>query len=495
MASKSTHISDFKEAVDTGFLPGEIDKSGKKFVFNTLKYAGKNKNTYSWQIFIEVVDPDDEPVLIEEDYYHIKDIPDLRAKISTYSDQGGKIRKFNPTYVLKGKNIGRSNQTNVFTQALKDAFGLYNKKKQTITEKESTSELPLPMLVQNINSSKSSTLTEEKFEKGLVVQKKLDGLRIITMMKDRKIIMYSRTAREYLSQQHIKTSVTNIYRSGLINTDDLPIPDDYKKYYTMDQCNLDGEIYEHGKSLNWISGQTRRETEDSTGLSLYCFDIFFPNAIKAGHNLEFQYRLIILERLLLRSKNNTGAEVDPVTSYNDTRFPYVKVLETFPVGCMDEVNVFSQMFLSEGFEGVIIRAIDAGYQYSDNNYHSPNVIKLKPNYDSEFTVVDFTAGTKGKSLGAIIWICETEDKKKTFSVVPKIISDNDRKELLKIMSKVESNGKTFFENKIKGLPLTVEYKGMSPDKVPTLAKALLFRTYESGIENDPIKRIFASQMK
>lgn len=495
MASKSTHIADFQQAVENGTIPGAVSTDKKKFVFNKLQYAGKNKNTYSWQIFIEIMDEDGVAHKIHKRYYDCTEIKNYCAKISVFSDQGGKTRKFDPTIVTKGKNLGKANQTNVFTQALKDSLGIYNKKKQTIIQKEESADFPLPMLVQNINSSKSSILTDNLFTDGLVVQKKLDGLRIITMYKNDNTIMYSRTSREYLSQSHIKESINNIYNSTVINIDNIPIPEEYKQYYTIKQCNLDGEIYEHGKPLNWISGQTRKETYDSTSLSLYCFDLFFPNAIKAGHNLEYRYRNMILKQLLLNDDTSVAAEVDLVTELTNNKYKHVKVLNTYNVNTVEEVNTYLQTFLDQKFEGVIIRKLNKGYQYSENNYHSPNIIKLKPDYDSEFKVIDFTAGTKGKSLDAIIWICETEDGKKTFNVVPKIISDNDRKELYTLMKKVEENGKTFFENKIKGLPLTVEYKGLSPDNVPTLAKALLFRTYESGEENDPIKRIFASQMK
>jgi hypothetical protein len=47
-----------------------------------------------------------------------------------------------------------------------------------------------------------------------------------------------------------------------------------------------------------------------------------------------------------------------------------------------------------------------------------------------------------------------------------------------------------FERDVIGKPLTVEYKELSPTTgKPLQAKALAFRTYESGPDADPIARL------
>jgi hypothetical protein len=51
---------------------------------------------------------------------------------------------------------------------------------------------------------------------------------------------------------------------------------------------------------------------------------------------------------------------------------------------------------------------------------------------------------------------------------------------------------TRFERDVKGLPLTVEFAESSAETgKPLQAKALTFRTYESGPDNDPIRKLMA----
>jgi ATP-dependent DNA ligase len=134
-------------------------------------------------------------------------------------------------------------------------------------------------------------------------------------------------------------------------------------------------------------------------------------------------------------------------------------------------------------------------------FHSANLVKIKPKFDDEFTVVGFTEG-KGKDTGAVIWVCEVAEEHRkdpndyVFSVVPNMSYENRHKLFRCLSQKVddpEHAGKkiTRFERYVRGKPLTVAYAELSSKTgKPVQPKALQFRTYEGPEDDDPIKKLY-----
>ena len=98
-----------------------------------VKYTGSNNVELHWTMYIELLTLDDHPLTILDEYYNGKIIDN--AKALTYTEFGrvktkqgpGVISKTEPTVITTGLNIGNINQTNVFTQGLKNAISSYNK--------------------------------------------------------------------------------------------------------------------------------------------------------------------------------------------------------------------------------------------------------------------------------------------------------------------------------------------------------------------------------
>jgi ATP-dependent DNA ligase len=245
-----------------------------------------------------------------------------------------------------------------------------------------------------------------------------------------------------------------------------------------------GELFSFGKSLNWISGQSRRKKGDGS-LQYHIFDVFFPYAKAAGHDMASRDRQAYIDAFFA----NADALGLP--------HPHVVRVANYPVRSMAELNARAKEFVREGFEGAIARKDWAGYRYSYSGYHAPNALKIKPVHDDEFPVVGYTQGRRGKDVGAIVWICEVpkpvDPRDKTFNVVPKEMTYDMRYKLFKCLGElVEGPGgkKTRFEHFVKGLPLTVEYAEISTKTgKPLQAKALAFRTYEAGPEHDPFRKV------
>jgi ATP-dependent DNA ligase len=469
MASTSVNISNTLDAINDNIIPGEFSADNKTFIFPTLSYTNNNGNVLEWTLEIKLFKNDkyvsildkmlDSPLYILDNSY--------KAEINVIFQQvGGKIRKNKPTIVLSGKNINKKNETNVITQAFRDALSLYNKQSKKVKVSNLNEKYP-PMLVKVINNCKTSILTDKDFELGITIQRKFNGVRYVSFIdSNNNIIQYSRSGTVYHPSQYLIDELKLLLSNNLFNIDKYGISSEKElDAYKNSTPYLDGELYLHNSSLNYISGQARRENDKET-LFYYVFDVFFPYAIENGYNMKSKYRQEYLTDM-----------------FSNKKLEYIKRVENYSVKNIDEINILTKQFLKEGYEGSIVRKDDKEYKYSYNNYHSSNILKIKPVFSKEFTVVDFKEGTKGKDVGNIIWICKV-NKDITFSVVPNL-SLNDRSKLFKCLTANRDS----FDKYIKGKPLTIEYAELSKKTgKPLQPKAVAFRTYEDEI--DPIKYIY-----
>ena len=370
--------------------------------------------------------------------------------------------------------------------------------------------MPPPMLVKKIGDSAAATLTPETFRKGVTAQRKFNGVRFVVFASPdlRRLSRYSRSGTEYPGQEQVVAEMLPMYRfaprlvpgeyglpaipEGKV-AGDLPARDRHiLEAYGADPGRphaptpyFDGELFQLGRSLNWISGQARRGDDEGV-LEYHVFDVFFPHAKAAGHDMESRHRQAYLAAFFKRA-GEAGL-----------KHPHIVPVEDFPVRTLAELHDLAKRFVREGYEGAIARKDRAGYQYSYSGYHSPNLVKIKPKHDAEFPVIGYTQGTRGKDVGAVIWECEVpnpvDPRDKTFTVVPKDLTYGDRYAVFDCLGKmVEGPGgkrMTRFERDIKGLPLTVEYAELSVKTgKPLQPKALVFRTYEGGPQADPVKKL------
>lgn len=542
MASAAIHIPNMLEAIASGTVPGAFSEDRTAFAFPTLAYVGARGATHTWTIRVRLIDcgrdGDYVPITDEMLDQPAADLEGYKAEITVESQQkGGKVRDVVPTYVSAGKNLGKKNATNALTQALRDALGLYNKQKKRADIVEDAAEepaeepaaeaaeaaeerdsaaadggfdpLPPPMLVKKIGESREATLTAADFADGVTAQRKLNGVHFVTFARTgaggrKRLIRYSRTGTEFPGQAQIAAELLPMiaaaprvspgeYGTPALGPSLVPATERDKRvlaaYGATDGSDptpyFAGELYLHGKSLNWISGQARRGDDDGA-LQYHIFDVFFPYAKAAGHDMESRHRQAYIDAFFAKADAAGLAH------------PHIVRVENLRVGSMAELTAKAKEFLREGYEGAIARKDSAGYRYSYNNYHSANLVKIKPVHDAEYTVVGYTQGTRGKDVGAVIWECEVPDpvdpRDKTFTVVPKDLTYEDRYAIYKCLGAlVDGPGGrrvTRFERDIKGLPLTVEYREISAKTgKPLQAKALAFRTYEAGPGADPVKRL------
>jgi len=543
MASSHVTITDYAAALETQAIPGAFNESRTVWTFPEVVSTNSRGATLRWRVRVSARDSKGLPVAVAAAVLApgAAAPPGVRGVVETESHQVsakgvvGKTRAGGtPTVVARGKNLGKKNQTNPVTQALRDALSRYNAQAKRATppkgpqvekgpqvkgpqgEKGSSGEdsqetpsetgvapppTPPPMLVKKLGATKSATLGPAEFARGVTAQRKFNGVRLVAygsgIPGDKGVALYSRTKSAYPGFAHIRDELACLLGAPPAVPGALVAGEGVSPLYVKAAPYLDGEIYLHGKPLQWISGQARKDSDEST-LEYRVFDVFFPAAKAAGHDMPSRQRQAYLDHFFAEAARR-GPEC---------ALTHVKRAANFPAKSLDELKALAAKFVKEGYEGAIARKDWAGYRYSLNNYHSDNVVKIKPLYDSEFEIVGYTQGVKGKDVGALIWTCRVDpehvvDKSDvTFNVVPKDMSYEDRYRVFECLGLLVDNTPaamakggpkqlTRFERDFRGAPLTVEYpERSSKTGKPVQAKALTVRTYEGGPQDDPLRRLY-----
>lgn len=333
------------------------------------------------------------------------------------------------TKIDKGKNIGKKNETTPLDQAISEAKSKWNKKKDSgYTENKSgvsESNIILPMLaVKYTERFKDITFP-------CYMQKKLDGLRAITVKTDGKIALYSRKQNEFTHLDHILDELNLAMKSGVLNLDG-------ELYSENDSTNKSKKVTARKKveehstlTFQELSGLIRKKTVTEDDIKKLKNVIYIVYDI-AVENTNYEDRLKLLKEFF---KNN--------------KFKYVKLLETEVCKSPEDVQSFHDSYVKEGYEGLILRN-KLGYYEPKNR--SKNLQKLKSFQDEEFKIVGFTSEDSATEKGAIIWKCITKDNKE-FTVRPKGTMEQRRK--------LFKNG-----NKYIGEMLTVTFFDLSDEGIP-----------------------------
>jgi len=476
MSGSSVNIKDYRAEI-----PGGFNADNTAWVFPAVLTTNSHGKESRWQIRVSlakmpVTDPP-EFIVIANSHY---DSPPAGYagwfKVDTGID--GTISKRVPTIITAGKNLGKKSATNVFTQTLRDALGLYNTqmKKASVRTPGNNTTNPTstaivmyppmlaqvfsavygtkwPQVVKHVESTTSinldgSTAYDSVSEPAVAyVQPKYNGVRGVFAydIATSTVIMYSRRKNIYPGFAYIKAELAPILAS----------------YWNAGtQLYLDGELYKHGVALQDISGYARRE-DQSTDIKLgfMMYDCYVANQPE----MLYVFRKSIIDKIF------SGTLV------------YTQQVPTSECTSYECARVIYETALASGYEGAMVR-LNAPYRVSYNEYHSAVLLKMKPTFDAELVVASYGVATKGKAAGALMIICESAatdtQPSKQFPVTP-AMEIVERVALATRMATVEPNGKTHFENHWLGRKIIVEYDELSKDNVPLRARTrLTIRTWD-----------------
>ncbi len=284
----------------------------------------------------------------------------------------------NRVYVASGKNIGRSNETTVVGQCKAEALSEWTQQRDRKGYSETVPKTqPLkPMLAKVFKNE------ESKVKYPCVIQPKLDGSRCLAKVYDNKVELISRSMKLYEGLDHIEKELLNLH----------------KKHGDL---ILDGELFSPDIKFEEIMSlvrKTKNHTTASTKIKFWVYDMISEEL--------FHQRFIDWSNIITGLRN-------------------VVPTPTFIVKTREEIDSKHIKFVTEGYEGSMVRNLDSPYKI---NARSSDLLKLKNFDDSEFEIIGFKSG-KGKYEDVPTFELKTEEGH-VFEAVPKG-NEEQRSEYLK----------------------------------------------------------------
>jgi DNA ligase-1 len=313
------------------------------------------------------------------------------------ADGGQSVVQWSDPYEATPKNVGRANETSAEGQALFEFNSMVTKQRDKgYTEPGKKSQiLPLPMLAQKFSERGT------KMRWPVWVQPKYNGQR---MLFDGRV-GWSRGGKYIIPEviQHLVGALPK-----------------------LDGNIIDGELMLPG---NLLLQETMKATKKYTpGLSetlvYMVYDVVAPD-------MTFSERHELLKRIVKSAKNGQ-----------------IILAPTYKAEDAAEVMTYHQQFVSQGFEGTMVRDDSEGYTIGQR---SNQLQKYKDFVDAEFCILDVVEGD-GRFKGAAVFVCET-DKGVRFNCTPEGTMDH-RRELFTT------------RKKHIGCWLTIRYQELSRDGVP-----------------------------
>ena len=352
------------------------------------------------------------------------------------SKLGGKSQK-DINEIHSGVNIGKANETTIRQQAELVAESMYKKR---LDEGYKTAE-DLGLVINTmtgeytINEISNNTDATGKLKPMLAeegenlyafpcgAQPKFDGLRCLSIRHKDYVELYSRQGKRLYNKRIEK------YLMGALKEGEM----------------LDGELYLHGKPLQYIASIVKREKTEHPDADKLNYVVYDCPILE----VTWDKRFIKLQSYKLPDFSTSKDNKNPVMISPTYNCPTKSVLETY-----------HKKFRKDGFEGTIIRLYDGLYEAG---FRSRKLIKKKEYDTDEFEIIGVNEAT-GRDKRTAIFVCKTKEGKE-FNCRPMGTRE--------VRSNYWLARKTFI-----GKMLTVEFRGYTPDKIPFQPVGVVVRDYE-----------------
>ena len=272
--------------------------------------------------------------------------------ITEHGLMDGNLTRDAGVVVKAGKNIGRANETDPLTQAKNEAQSLFELKcsKGYVEDLSKIDEVVLlPMLANKWPGRKKYI----KFP--AIVQRKYDGVRCL-MSYDPvrgRAMAISRLGNEFPHLDHIRVQANHVLSAG--------------------GYVLDGELYSEDLDFNTLVGLVKRHTLEP----------------------EDQQKMLLVKYRVYDGICTRDPDRGFIDRYNDIRDLiqgvrpdercHIDLVENFELSGESNVLVLHSQFVSEGYEGAIIRNRNGKYAV---NHRSNDLLKYKQ-FDAGIAIRDY----------------------------------------------------------------------------------------------------------
>ena len=270
--------------------------------------------------------------------------------------------------------------------------GVSEKTINNVVKKTKRSDLKIPTF--NCMLAHDSANHEKKMVGKKFLDYKLDGVRVVTIILNGVVTMYSRNGKQFINFGHIEKELEDLlgkesHEGGIV---------------------LDGEMV--SSSFQALMKQVhRKDNVEATDAQYALFDILPLDEFQKG-----------VSTLGCRARHKQLLETIPESS--DTMFVVEKIecdLDT--AEGQKTFSDYNKMAIDKGFEGIMIKDVDALYECKRSHF----MLKAKPFIEVSLEIVDTEEGT-GRNVGKLgALICEGKDDGKFIRVnVGSGLSDEQR---------------------------------------------------------------------
>ncbi len=298
------------------------------------------------------------------------------------------------TLIVRGKNLGRSNRTSVFHQALIEAYGKYkdivlgsrmmspdsphfaDRKDNYVTAQIAVISQRVPPMLASPEDPSGWFAKVVGSGRHVMVQPKLNGLRVMATRRasgadvaagthSRPLVIYSRTMKDITPNNFFEEvgTLTALY------------PD----------LIFDGEMYKHGESLQKISG-TARNLGKGVAVQINVEYVIYDVYVAESPKMPYGERYLLYHRI---------REEVAARQFKYVHFMFATLMDSF-----DAVTAYYDTAIRDGYEGVMLKNAEAWYEPSFNGYHATAMCKYKKSFAAEFACAGWSEGV-GKATGKV----------------------------------------------------------------------------------------------
>ena len=412
------------------FAPQDIIPNNKIWYLISKDTKGKIRIAI---VSYELINPDDK----QTRYFIIHRISgQYKGKRTNQPDKivdRGKVnRSMWDQVMLEAKHLVKEKLDKGYKEIEKDPDEYTEQELSAILGEIVTSQngVPKPML-----AKQADKVTNRKiFDKIWLASRKIDGLRAsIYLGKDGVLHTQSRGAMNY-----------DAAMSDILENKDL-----IKLFKEVPGLILDGEAYHHGYTLQQLNSiaRTQKTVKDYGILQFYWYDIVDPNST-------FDERFALMKDI----RDEMNLIFEPERNFEDGELRIQFVPQEEVIGWDNMMKLHNQ-YVSEGWEGLVVRDPDALYR---PNGRTNDMVKIKVYKDDCFKVVGKEAGLRGSE--DMVFIMEMPDGR-TFKAKP--FGDREQKEEYWNNFEQKYKGRLgeckFFYYSDEGVPLQPAFKAFRYD--------------------------------
>ena len=354
-----------------------------------------------------------------------------------YGQVGGQL--ITSSVCCKGKNLGRSNETSPFTQAIAEASAKFDKQVRIedyhIDPEQSGRQFRAQLSLDLTLKKDKARLTQPLAS--MVLQYKLNGMRLVYGER-----WDGAPQGEFMTRKGVAYPLSHLQAESdrLLHTVNTLLQG------VTSHCQvLDGEVYRHGWKLQKILSAVKKyQPKVTEELNYYLFDLYVVG-------LPFKERYELLQ-------------VAFNSSHRLTPYKHLSLLDQIPwVGNHQGLEDYSQTALKANFEGVMVKDLTAFYA---QGRRTTAMFKYKPIYDIEGEIIAITPDKQARAM----FLCRLKDGTE-----------------LKVTPKMGTTGRKVIlsePNKWIGKWITIEYRDLSEDNIPQHGIGIVIRDCLNG---DPVE--------